>query len=338
MFDFNTVAKQTKSAAMPVNGKVSVKTIDTENDNALDLSSLFAFGQKANAMTVRPTDKNKQDSEVEAVMKAGEQLSKKHKQYHNDYIVRGNQALYELLAEIYALALKINMSAAKENILAAMRDALKERNIKTQANTPPLTTVIKFVVGADRQTASNYNRVLNVAFDENLAATELAAYISRRGGIGQIFTTEAEADAKKTGAKQSKERLDILRECLELQQFTSAAAFKFDGAMKQHNADKQGASETGSFCFFMTVYDQQNDVYRIIDGHDLGKTYEDALLRVLFKNAPNDIDTLKKGLRQFQQNLIDDKKVPDALIEILQERLAKQDRKEGLVIDNAQEE
>lgn len=131
MFAFNNTTSQNTVANAAAPAQQSVNTIDAES-NILDVSNLFAFSQKTDARALRPSDKSKQESEVESVLKAGELLSNKHKQYHNDFVVRGNQALYELLSEIYALALRINMSASSENILAAMRDALKERNIKTQ--------------------------------------------------------------------------------------------------------------------------------------------------------------------------------------------------------------
>lgn len=323
MQHFETAVPNDK-AAITVPKKGTVKTIDAVTDDMMDITSLFALGN-TKGLSLRPSDKKVQDKEVEAVLKAGDALSVKNEMYHKEYVVRGNQALYELLSEIYALALKINMSASKANILEAMRDKLKDRNMKTQYNTPVMTTVIKYVVGSDRQNASNYSRVLTIAMDENLAPNELAAYISRRGGISQIHGTECNEAAKKLGEKENKERLDILRDYFMLQHWVTPHKIKYEGEVIQHNPDKQTAKETATFCFFMTVYNEATKEYCIINANDLGKTYEDALLRVIFKDAPNDLNRLRAGLRKFEEKLIANKSVPNGLADYLKKQHEKQD-------------
>ena len=324
--------KVDKKATIKVPNKGTVKTIDDAVDDVLDISNLFSIGAK-NGLEMRPSDKKVQDKEVVDALKAGDALSVKNELYHKEYVVRGNQALYELIADIYAMALKINMSVSKANILDAMRKKLKDRDIKTQFNTPTMTTVVKYVVGADRATASNYSRVLSVAMEENLAPNELAAYISRRGGISQIHGLEATIAAKKLGEKENKERLDILREYYSLSRFTSTEKFTYNGETLQHNFDKQGAAETSTFGFFMTTYDDAKKEYTIISAHDLGKTYEDALLRTLFKEATNDLGLLRKGLRRFEEKLIKDSNSPEGLVHRLKAKHEQQDLEAAKLIE-----
>jgi hypothetical protein len=321
-----------KKVTISVPNKGTVKTIDAAVDDVLDISNLFSIGAK-NGLEVRPSDKKVQDKEVIDALKAGDALSVKNELYHKEYVVRGNQALYELLADIYALALKINMSVSKANILDAMRKKLKDRDIKTQFNTPAMTTVIKYVVGADRATASNYSRVLSVAMEENLAANELAAYISRRGGIGQIHGLEATIAAKKLGEKENKERLDILRDYYSLSRYTSNEKFIYGGETLQHNSEKKTDKETSTFCFFMTTYDEAKDEYTIISAHDLGKTYEDALLRTLFKDATSDLGLLRKGLRRYEEQLVKDLKTPDGLVQRLKIKHEQQDLEQAKLVE-----
>ena len=321
-----------KKVTVKVPNKGTVKTIDAAVDDVLDISSLFSIGAK-NGLEMRPSDKKVQDKEVIDALKAGDALSVKNELYHKEYVVRGNQALYELLADIYALALKINMSVSRANILDAMRKKLKDRDIKTQFNTPAMTTVVKYVVGADRATASNYSRVLSVAMEENLAPNELASYISRRGGIGQIHGLEATIAAKKLGEKESKERLDILREYYSLSRFTSTDKFTYEGETLVHNVEKKSDKETATFCFFMTTYDEAKDEYTVISAHDLGKTYEDALLRTLFKDATSDLRLLRKGLRRFEEQLIQNKKIPQVLVERLTDKHTKDDLEKAKLIE-----
>ena len=323
-----------KKVTVKVPNKGTVKTNDAAVDEAMDITNLFSIGAK-NGLAIRPSDKKVQDKEVVDALKAGDALSVKNELYHKEYVVRGNQALYELLAEIYALALKINMSVSKANILDAMRKKLKDRDIKTQFNTPAMTTVVKYVVGADRATASNYSRVLSVAMEENLAPNELAAYISRRGGISQIHGLEATIAAKKLGEKETKERLDILREYYSLSRFNSAEKFTFGGETLVHNSEKQTDKETATFCFFMTTYDEAKDEYTIISAHDLGKTYEDALLRTLFKDATSDLNLLRKGLRRFEEQLIQNGNSPEGLVDRLKTKHEEQDLEQAKLIEAA---
>ena len=327
-----TIVKEKKEtkATIKLPQNATVKTIDADSE-LMDITSLFSIGGKG--MIVRPSDKVVMDKEIDKYLKAGDALSVKNELYHKEYVVRGNQALYELLAGIYSLALQINMSASRVNILEAMRNKLKDRDIKTQYTTPAMTTIVKYVVGADRATAANYSRVLTIAMDENLSPDELAAYISRRGGISQIHGTEAKDAAKKLGEKENKERMDILREYFQLQRWVTPHKFKYEGEVIEHNSDKQTAKETATFCFFMTVYDDITDEYYIINANDLGKTYEDALLRVLFKDAPNDLNRLRKGLRKYEEQLIADKSVPDGLAERLKKQHEQQDFEQAKLIE-----
>ncbi len=327
-----TIVKEKKEtkATIKLPQNATVKTIDADSE-LMDITSLFSLGGKG--MIVRPSDKVVMDKEIDKYLKAGDALSVKNELYHKEYVVRGNQALYELLAGIYSLALQINMSASRVNILEAMRNKLKDRDIKTQYTTPAMTTIVKYVVGADRATAANYSRVLTIAMDENLSPDELAAYISRRGGISQIHGTEAKDAAKKLGEKENKERMDILRDYFQLQRWVTPHKFKYEGEVIEHNSDKQTAKETATFCFFMTVYDDINVEYYIINANDLGKTYEDALLRVLFKDAPNDLNRLRKGLRKYEEQLIADKSVPDGLAERLKKQHEQQDFEQAKLIE-----
>ena len=118
-------------------------------------------------------------------------------------MVKGTKALYELLAAIYGYALQIDQSPLREHVLQRMRQVLEQRyEQKTQANTPWITTVLRYILPRDRQTAFNYSRVLQVAYEENLTQEELPGYIKEAGGIGKVTQTKE----KKVEAEQEKKR------------------------------------------------------------------------------------------------------------------------------------
>jgi hypothetical protein len=172
-----------------------------------------------------------------------------------------------------------------------------------------MTIVIKYVVGAERQTAANYSRVLSVAMQDNIPANGLAEYISRRGGISQIHDTELQSTAKSSGAKHSKERLKIIHEMFQLLGHSSDYSFKYEQGITQLSAHKQNGAEEGRFVTFLTVFDEKDSVYKIVNGFDLGQTLEDSLVRILSKDITSDFDSLKRKLHNFKKHLIETKKV-----------------------------
>ena len=102
----------------------------------------------------RPSDKSANEIQVDMVLGQAQNLAKMNDQYVETYVVRGTKELYALLGAIYSYALQINESPLRDHILQRMRERLEEEHeIKTQINTPWLTTVLRFILPTDRQTA-----------------------------------------------------------------------------------------------------------------------------------------------------------------------------------------
>jgi len=154
----------------------------------------------------RPSDKSANEVQVDMVLGQAQNLSKMNDQYIETYVVRGTKELYGLLGAIYSYALQINESPLRDHILQRMRERLEEEHeIKTQINTPWITTVLRFILPTDRQTTYSNSKVLQVAHDENLTALELPNYIKERGGISKITGTKEMEESNKS-IKEHKER------------------------------------------------------------------------------------------------------------------------------------
>ena len=163
----------------------------------------------------RPSDKSANDVQVDMILSQAQTLAKMNDQYVETYVVRGTKELYALLGAIYSYALQVNESVLRDQILQRMREILeKDHEIKTQANTPWMTTVLRFILPTDRQTAYNYSKVLQVAHDENLAAQELPAYIKDRGGITKITSTKEDLESTKAVKKHKEAKVNMLRKIL----------------------------------------------------------------------------------------------------------------------------
>jgi len=100
----------------------------------------------------RPSDKSANEVQVDMVLGQAQNLSKMNDQYVETFVVRGTKELYALLGAIYSYALQINESPLRDHILQRMRERMEEEHeIKTQINTPWITTVLRFILPTDRQ-------------------------------------------------------------------------------------------------------------------------------------------------------------------------------------------
>ena len=288
-------------AALTVHERINIKTIDAAND-AVTESFNQVFGAQSVAIpTPRITPKEK---EVTATIKECDLLAEKHSNYEEEFIVRGNKALYDLLQGIYGVALRINKSEFRLETISMLRSALSERNIKTQLNTPDLTILIKYIVGSNRRNAANYSRVLRIALEDKVPADALSSYVSRRGGMSQVQTTEGKANSKQSLRDTNKEKLALVKEFLFLSQFESGVEFEYNKPITVCNAARQTSSETSTFCFFLADFDSSKNVYRIIQNYDLGRSYEDNVLRFIIKDAANDLDAIKGGVDRLKNRLV----------------------------------
>ena len=313
-----------KKAAIEVKDNMTVKVAEAANDESMDFNNVFTFKMKQ-LNNLRPSDKDELDSEVKQVLTACDLLAEKNKKYHEDYVVRGTQALYGLLADIYAMGMKINLSYSKDNILDAMRRKLNERGIRTNFNTPLMTTVIKYVVGAERQTAANYSRVLTIAMNENLAATELADYISRRGGISQIHNVELAENQKKVSKGDAEARQSLMREFFFWSKFNSKVSINFDSKkILKHRLNNQ--SKAANFYVFLAYEEMPKPgeklaEYKVLSGHDLGDKFENLLLNLITKDMSFDLNGLREVINKYQRSLITAKKIPENQIEHLNKKI-----------------
>lgn len=289
-----------------------------------DLSAFVVPIQSASNIA-KASAKEVKNAEVDKFLNDCSELLKLGEQYEVDVVERGHKALYDLLASIYDMSIRIEQSQHKEKIVEAIRADLKEnRQLSVKANTPATALIVKYVIRSDKPTISRYTKVLSVAQQENLAPADLPAYITRRGGVGQIQEVESLALAKKSGDKSSKERTALIRELFEVMGMASKVDFQFDGNVVIHNEDKESSSdksEASSFCVFVAHHVTDNK-YKIISANDLGKTYEDTLVKYLGKAMPSDLTVLEHGVRNFKKKITLDPSQPESLRREMEKQLA----------------
>ncbi len=302
-------------ATLAVSDKVKVTTTNSEAADDVNVDEFFGNMSKEKSLSLRPEDIEKKDKEVEMALAECNQLSQQIYEYHEEFVVRGHQALYQLLADIYAFALKVQLSEYRSHIHVAMVSALKERKIKVQENTSEMTVLVKYLVGPDRRKAANFSRVLEIALKENLSAKDLPSYIERRGGISQIQVTEQENFAKEKSLLIQDERIAILREMLINKEWESTSSLNYDLQVHSHALDDVDEIRS-DFVFFMTRFDRTQKTYRVLHAHKFGEKFENQLIRRMSRGVKSDVGSLKSSLVRYRGKLIDKKLVPDFIADI----------------------
>jgi hypothetical protein len=223
-------------------------------------------------------------------------------QYVETYVVRGTKELYALLGAIYSYALQINESPLRDHILQRMREQLEENHdIKTQANTPWITTVLRFIIPTDRQTAYNYSKVLQIAHDENLAAAELPAYIKERGGIAKITATKEDAEAAKAVKKHKDDKTQMLRKILLASAKGSGTVVEVPDQYVLNTVEEGKKAGMFEYAICVNPVGQERRVVRFVK---LPEALENQLLALVAESTMSDdlADTRAK-LDAFRQQL-----------------------------------
>jgi len=285
---------------------------------------LETFDLSAFVSTGKTKDKNAVAvvaPEVMNFVKESEELFKLGEKFELEVVQRGHQSLYELLASIYGLALRIEENAQKDKILEAIRKDMKDNHgLIVKSNSTPINVMVKYVIRTDSSAASRYVKVLNVARQESVSVVDLPAYITRRGGVSQAQEIESVALAKKTGDKSSKERTVLLREFFKLMGETSKSNFQFSGDVNVHTEPKENETDVSSFCVFV-AHHVSGDQYKMISANDLGKSWEDNLVKYLGKGMPSNLYLLERGIRNYKRSVSLDPTQPESVRKEMERQL-----------------
>jgi len=248
----------------------------------------------------RPSDKSANAVQIDMMLGQANNLAKMSDQYHETYVVKGTKALYDLLKAIYSYTLQIDQSPLRDEVLQTMRDRLqKDHEIKTQANTNWITTVMRFILPKDRQTAFNYSKVLQVAHDENLSPDELPSYIKERGGISKITATEEQAASTKASKEVKEKKVKLLKKVL----LANAKATNLNAEIPESeylDAVDDG-KEKGTFEYAI-CYKVEGQT-RILKFVHVSEKIENEILASMAAVAVDDVDSMTAKLDVLRANL-----------------------------------
>ena len=129
----------------PIASQLPVDELEGVDLETFDLSAFVSTGKTKdkNAVAVLAP-------EVMNFVKESEELFKLGEKFELEVVQRGHQSLYELLASIYGLALRIEESPQKDKILDAIRKDMKDNHeIIVKANSTPINVMVKYVIRTD---------------------------------------------------------------------------------------------------------------------------------------------------------------------------------------------
>lgn len=178
---------------------VSANNFDAQVKDKVSFTQLPS--NKIDAATMKPSALFEKYKVIETIVSAANALQIEHDNYEKQYVDGGRMALYGVLSKIYSLAIQINFSDYCDQILKELRNQLSlKKNIKVQKNSHAITMLVRWVVGANRQTAHNYSKALQAAFSDNVAAADLSEYFVKRGGLQSV---KSETQKKNNEAKDA---------------------------------------------------------------------------------------------------------------------------------------
>ena len=183
-----------------------------------------------------------------------------------------------------------------------MRERLEEEHeIKTQINTPWITTVLRFILPMDRQTAYSYSKVLQVAHDENLTAQELPNYIKERGGIGKITATKEEEESNKSIKEHKEAKTQMLKKILQANAKSAQTIVQVDDQFVL-NTVAEGKKE-GMFEFAVCVNPGGNE-RRVVRFFKVNQATESQLLNLISEaSMPDDLEAMQEKLDVLREKL-----------------------------------
>jgi hypothetical protein len=294
-----------RPGAKPPPSVLSMQAVEDPISHGLEQFDLSAFNPvfvSTKAASIQTVDGGKTSPEVKNFLTQSKELADLGNRYDIEVVQRGNDQLYDLLASVYDLALRIEQHPQAKAILDAIRDDFKvatTASIKSDASS--LATMVRYVIRTDKSSASRYTQVLEIMKREERAPDEVPRVIRERGGLSAITKRQSEKSAVKLSEKERKERTGLVRDFLKHKGLASTEAFGFEGTVQQFKAQDQSSKESASFTVFITLRDAASGDFKIVQSCDLGKSNEDMLLKMLVQDdsvSNAELELIVRGLKK----------------------------------------
>lgn len=246
----------------------------------------------------------------QSILTHADLVAERHASYVSQFVTRGNEELYAILADILKLHEQLEGSKQRDKLIKAMRHHLREvYGIKTQANTKTTTLVAKYVTRASRKTAHVYSRVLEVAIANGVNHAGFVEFIKQRGGIDKVRMSVASAEVAKQQRDQQRSLLQAMRWSLVQQQGLATVSFgsarhtlpcaidvTFDHLLCQFNPTTQQHEVVAVLYPSSTLEDMAVDHYAIMLSV-AARSDDDVAFRAQCKQLGLNMDLIHRWMR-----------------------------------------
>jgi len=132
-----------------------------------------------------------------SVITQADNAAVQHQHYIDQFVTRGRQELYRVLASVYGVCLAVEQSEHRDAIAKQMRKLLRDNHdVKISKNAAAIAVVIRYTTRAATKTVSVYKRVFSSAMANGIGEADLAAYITANGGVDKCGKAIATDDEK----------------------------------------------------------------------------------------------------------------------------------------------
>ena len=215
---------------------------------------------------------------IDQVLSEGDLLAQQQADFYENYIVKANDVLYGLLADLMRYSDQVLGSNDKLEILSQMRSTLsKKYQIKVQKNTSELTIIVKYVVRTNRKNAHVYARVLDMAYRQDVMADELEDFIRKNGGIDRIRESNVNLEAVTKRKAKGEYELKFIKALLSEKAATPIAEFSIPLEWSSQVHDSKGVSE-----FFYPICKRVLGGYKVVGIVPMDFDFENQVLERVF--------------------------------------------------------
>lgn len=240
---------------------------------------------KANKAAEKEAAKNERElirvatfQRIAPLLKVGDALAKQHDGYVTQYVTNANADLYVLLKEIQAFAEQVLASADADAAIDQMREDLRwNHEIKTQANSPALNIIVRYVTRTNRKNACVYARVIRKAMADGITSAGLTEYIIEAKGIDNIREAVAKKDADIKDVKTDAKIWEYAESFLEAKVTKPMASFTLGYEHSNYMADTVRA---GRFTYF--ACERVGNEYKVVDALWMDEQLEQKILDRVF--------------------------------------------------------
>lgn len=215
---------------------------------------------------------------INQVLSEGDLLAQQQANFYENYIVKANDVLYRLLADLMRYSDQVLGSDSKLEILSQMRSTLsKKYQIKVQKNTPELTVIVKYVVRTNRKNAHVYARVLDMAYRQDVMADELEDFIRKNGGIDRIRESNTNLEAVSKKKAKGEQELKFIKALLNEKSATPITEFSIPQEWSSKVHDSQGVSQ-----FFYPICVRRMGEFKVVGVVPMDLEFEKQILERVY--------------------------------------------------------